>query len=282
MAADDKVVGTASSYMTPKNYTKRATVERTACDKHVPPAADSIIGHCEYYYRPLHCAYVETVEKVSVSSISSAAAYAAIKLFAHTFNPWTDVEVTERLLKRREQLIPPDCTDSDWSRHSNFMMRHIGCGHKPPSYYIGYGYYYCSNYGAKLFPRLSPVGQAWLVSARKLLQQNMEDGLKQNMRGNVIQMSAQKPGNGSFRMEIQQYLLELNDETFKTFAFKTHPLAYLDGGLGALPTSDLMKIAAQPNAQEWADGRTWGQAVDSGEVVVKDWVNQALDHLQAK
>src|SRR5215467_1040809 len=122
-----KVTGVFHSYMTPSGYTQRADATRTKCDLNVPPAADSIIGQCEYYYRPLHCAYLETVEKVSVSSASTAAAYTAVKVFSHTFNPWTDIQITERLLKRREQLIPPHCTDSDWSRHSSFMMRHIGC-----------------------------------------------------------------------------------------------------------------------------------------------------------
>ncbi|RAR65834.1 hypothetical protein C7401_103140 [Paraburkholderia unamae] len=49
MADEDQDAGYAESYMTLKSYTKRARVERTACDVHVPTAADSIIGHCEYY-----------------------------------------------------------------------------------------------------------------------------------------------------------------------------------------------------------------------------------------
>jgi hypothetical protein len=211
-----------------------------------------------------------------------SSAWETVKVFATSFDPWTDKEVAARLLHRREKLLPPDCTDSDWSRHSNFMMRHIGCGHKPPSYYLSYGYYYCSNYGAKLKPRLSDAGKDWLDNARWWLQKNMERGLQQNMQGNVIKESSAKPGNGRFAMAVQQYRLELDNETFKTFAFKTHPLAYLDGGLGTLPISDLMKISAQPNIQEWGDSRTWGQALDSGEVVIKAWVDQALDRLQAK
>lgn len=77
--------------------------------------------------------------------------------------------------------------------------------------------------------------------------------------------------------------------TFKNFAFKTHPMAYLDGGLGDLPISDLMKVAAQPNIQEWGDMRTWDQAVDSGKVVLPNKANfymeavgKALSRLLAK
>lgn len=247
----DAVLGTGTSMMTPRGYQVRPEVVLSTCNKIVPPAATSIIGKCPYYYQPLHGEYLETVEKVSVSS-----AWETMKAFATSWDPWKDKKVARRLLHRREQLIAPESTDSDWSRHGNFMMRHIGCGHNPPSYYVSYGYYYCSNYGAKLYPRLSPAGQAWLRNARKLLQTNMEDGLRQNMTGDRIQMNSVKPGNGSVDLTAQRYALELDDEKFKSFAFKTHPLAYLDGGLADLPILDLAKISAQPNIQEWSDGRT--------------------------
>lgn len=270
--ADDQgtVLGTGSAMLTPSGYKIRPKVELSTCNKVVQPAAASVIGKCPYYYQPLHGEYLETVEKVSMSS-----AWETVKAFATSWDPWKDKEVARRLLHRREQLIAPESTDSDWSRHGNFMMRHIGCGHKPPSYYVSYGYYYCSTYGAKLYPRLSPQGQAWLRNARKLLQTNLEDGLRQNMIGEQIQMSSVKPGNGSLGMTVPQYTLELDDDTFKAFAFKTHPMAYLDGGLADLPISDLMKITAQPNIQEWGDIRTWEQAVDSGKVVLPNMINNS-------
>jgi hypothetical protein len=134
------------------------------------------------------------------------------------------------------------------------MMRHIGCGHKPPSYYISYGHYYCSHYGAELFPKLSPAGKAWLILARKFLQKNMENGLEQNMLKNSVEMRSQKPGSGGFKMDVKRFKLELNDKFFKKFAFKTHPLAYLDGGIAHLPPEDLFNIMRQPNLQEWAVG----------------------------
>jgi len=266
----DSVLGTGAAMLTPSGYQVRPKVALSSCNRIVPPAAPSIIGQCPYYYQPLHGEYLETVEKVSVSS-----AWETVKAFATSWDPWKDKEVARRLLHRREQLIAPESTDSDWSRHGNFMMRHVGCGHKPPSYYVSYGYYYCSNYGAKLYPRLSPEGQAWLRSARKLLQTNMEDGLRQNMEHDGIQMDSLKPGNGSIDFPVQRYMLELDDNTFKSFAFKTHPLAYLDGGLADLPILDLVKISAQPNIQEWGDIRTWEQAVDSGKVVLPHMINHS-------
>jgi hypothetical protein len=271
------VSGVFRSYMTPCGYTQRAEADRTKCDLHVPPSVDSIIGRCEYYYRPLGCAYTETVEKLSGSS-----AWQTVKAFATSWDPWTDEELVHRLLYRREQLIPPNCTDSDWSRHSSFMMRHIGCGHKPPSYYISYGYYYCSHYGSELFPKLSPAGQAWLVSARKFLQKNMEKGLAQNMQGDRISMSAKAPHNGSFSIDVEQFQLELNDETFKKFAFKTHPLAYLDGGIAHLPPADLTLIMIQPRMQEWGSWDTAEQVVKTGWGLVQTWAGRGADAVSSE
>ncbi|HVW52926.1 MAG TPA: hypothetical protein VHC91_21440 [Trinickia sp.] len=265
---EQHVLGEGSAILTPTDHKVRPTVQVGRCIKEVPPAAASIIGKCPYYYQPLHGEYLETVEKVSVSSV-----WETVKAFATSWDPWKDKEVARRLLHRREQLIAPESTDSDWSRHGNFMMRHIGCEHKPPSYYVSYGYYYCSTYGAKLYPRLSPQGQAWLRSARKLLQANMEEGLRQNMLGDQIEISSLKPGNGRFSMAIARFELEVGDNSFQSFAFKTHPLAYLDAGLADLPISDLVRIASQPNLQEWGDMRTWEQAVDSGMVVLPNMVN---------
>jgi hypothetical protein len=157
------------------------------------------------------------------------------------------------------------------------MMRHIGCGHKPPSYYISYGYYYCSHYGAELLPQLSRAGQEWLRSARWHLQNNMEDGLKQNMRGNVIRMTSRKPGNGSFEMKVPRYHLELNGKRFKEFAFKTHPLAYLDGGIAYLPLTDLYNILRQPRLQEWGSWDTYEQVGKTGLGVIKTWAADGAD-----
>lgn len=196
---DQHVLGEGSAMLTPSDYKVRPTVQIGRCIKEVPPAADSILGTCPYYYRPLHGAYLETVEKVSMSSI-----WETVKAFATSWDPWTDKEVARRLLHRREKLIAPESTESDWSRHGNFMMRHIGCQHKPPSYYVSYGYYYCATYGTQLYPRLSANGQAWLRAARWHLQANMEDGLGQNMRGNTIKQTGKKRGSGNFSMIVDQ------------------------------------------------------------------------------
>lgn len=75
----------------------------------------------------------------------------------------------------------------------------------------------------------------------------------------------------------QQEAARITPGTFKTFAFKTHVPAYLDGGLADLPISDLAKIGGQPNLEEWLDGDTWEQAIDSGVEVGKHKAGQAID-----
>jgi hypothetical protein len=105
----------------------------------------------------------------------------------------------------------------------------------------------------------------------------MKDGLNQSMQGNIIQMSNAKPGNGRFKMTVSQYKLELESDTFKSFAFKTHPLAYLDGGLASLQLPDMMKIMGGPALEEWGDWRTYEQVWDSGKVVAGDTVRDAWD-----
>ncbi|KVR88597.1 hypothetical protein [Burkholderia vietnamiensis] len=269
---DKNVLGTGSGMLTPTGYKDRPKVAINICDKHVTPAANSILGTCRFYYRPLHGEYWETVEKVSMSS-----AWETVKKFATSWDPWKDTKVARELLHRREKLIEDESTDSDWSRHGNFMMRHVGCGHKPPGYYVSYGYYYCSNYGAKLAPRLSDKGKAWLASARWFLQHYMEKGLQQNMRGDDISISGKKPNSGTCAMTVPQYSLELDDYNFTTFAFKTHPLAYLDGGLAGLGLPDMVKILGEPNIQEWGDSRTLYQAYDSGLGVGKQYVDNSVD-----
>lgn len=158
---DNNLLGTGSGMLTPTGYKDRPKVQISICDKQVTPAADSIIGTCPFYYLPLHGEYWETVRKVSVSS-----AWETVKKFATSWDPWKDKKVVHELLHRREDLLKPKSINSDWSRHGNFMMRHIGCGHKPPDYYVSYGYYYCSDYGTNLYPTLTIKGKKWLDSAR--------------------------------------------------------------------------------------------------------------------
>lgn len=260
------VRGSAEASYTPVADKQRIPVKATVCDQRVTPAAEAVIGQCAYYYRPLHEEYINK---------TGMATWQAIKAWALAWNPWNDLKVAKQLLQHRSALITASSTSPDWSRHANFMMRHIGCGHTPPDYYVSYGYYYCSRYGSLLRPRLSKHGQKWLDDARKNLQKNMEFGLKQNMDGITILIPCKRYPNRSVQMSAPQYKLEFNNGLFKTFAFKTHVPAYLDAGLADLPITDLMQIGAEPNIEEWLDKDTWEQALESGAEVGKEKVKDA-------
>ncbi|WP_181423401.1 hypothetical protein [Halomonas heilongjiangensis] len=255
MSSMERVLGEGNAAYTPTDDTERMSVCLRICDKQVPPAAENLLGRCEYYYRPLHGEYVEK---------SGVATWEALKAWATRWNPFDDAIVLRRLLNNRDRLIEPESTDNDWSRHANFMMRHIGCGHQPPEYYVSYGYYYCSTYGERLRPRLNPQGQDWLDEARYLLQRNIDLGLKDNMKGDEIHVVCRRYPNRSVEMTVPKQELEIDNATFKTFAFNTHVPAYLDAGLADLSIPDLMRIGGQPNVEEWLDRETWRQAIDSG------------------
>ena len=267
MTTKEMILGEAQAPYLPVSDPTPAHVSATMCDKHVTPAASSILGNCEFYYRPLHEEYVAK---------SGVSTWEAVKAWSTKWNPWDDLVVARKLLLKRDQLIAANSSDDNWSRHANFMMRHIGCGHQPPNYYVSYGYYYCSIYGSKLNPRLSEIGQKWLRDARKNLQENMEDGLEDNMAGDEITIICRRYPNRTVNLPVQQYELEVTPNTFKTFAFQTHVPAYLDAGLADLPMSDLAKIGGQPNIEEWLDGETWSQAIYSTIEVAKDWGDSAV------
>ncbi|WGI26960.1 hypothetical protein QEN58_07825 [Halomonas alkaliantarctica] len=260
MAADD-ILGAADAAYTPTDDTQPVAVNLHICDKEVPSANASFLGNCEFYYRPLHD---EFIDKTGVAT------WETIRAWATRWNPFDDVDVMRRLLANRDVLIAPDSTHQHWSRHANFMMRHIGCGHQPPDYYISYGYYYCYTYGERLRPRLGDQGGDWLDEARYLLQRNIELGLKDNMKGEEINVVCRRYPNRTVQMTVPKQELETDKATFKTFAFNTHVPAYLDAGLADLPINDLMRIGTQPNVEEWLDGETWNQAIDSGIEVARD------------
>ena len=51
-------------------------------------------------------------------------------------------------------------------------------------------------------------------------------------------------------MTIKRQTVELDDKTFKTFAFNSHVPAYIDGGIQKVPFLDLLNIIAEPGIQE--------------------------------
>ena len=254
---------------TPISDTEGATVHVSYCNLLVPPAPEKVIGLCTYYYRPLHQEYVDKSGVSTGKAISSPIAvteviYQPLKKmvsWASGWDPWKDTEVAKQLLRNRTALIKANPDTPDWSRHANFMMRHTGCHHKPPDYYVSYGYFYCSRYGKYLYPTLSDQGKQWLANARKNLQRNMESALKQNMAGGVIKIVCKVDHRRDYTSKpIAQYQLEIKNDTFRQVAFGTHVPAYLDAGLAELSVADMAKITGQPDIGEWGKSDTWKQA----------------------
>lgn len=137
-------------------------------------------------------------------------------------------------------------------RHWNFLQRHHGCRHRPPDYYVDYGYKYCVKFSLHLRPRLSEEGKSWLDKTRLLLQVYLEQELARNPN------------------------VELDNIAFRKMAFRTHPDAYWNAGLRNVPWwFDRFKIILEPDWQEWAKYDTWEQVVDVGGRVIEDWGTSA-------
>lgn len=146
-------------------------------------------------------------------------------------------------------------------RHEDYVRRHTcpecAC-HPPPDYYLNYGLKYCNRYTRELYPDLSPQGQQWLLKAKCNLQQMMEEGLQ----------NIEEPAN------------ELDSAAFLEFAFNTHPQAYLKAGLADLSLADFIKISCSPDWQQWTRPETWKQALEAGEGVAKEKLEDGWEALQ--
>jgi hypothetical protein len=98
-------------------------------------------------------------------------------------------------------------------------------GKRAPSYYRDYGYKYANRFLA-LEASLSPVGQKWLRKTLLNLQVRMEAGLRTDP------------------------FLEDDEAKFRSFAYDTHPEAYISSGLYDLPYEDLLSIAVTPDFED--------------------------------
>lgn len=119
-------------------------------------------------------------------------------------------------------------------RYNDFMKRHPELNannlQQIPDYYLDYGEKYATRFSNELYPKLSRKGQEWLVRARLNLQVMIEDKCKQNSRKFAE--------------------LEERPSAFRSFAFETHPKAYMDAGLSKLSLIDLIKIGLTPDLKD--------------------------------
>lgn len=259
------------------NSVAKVTINpKEKCNPVVNMALPKVYGTCSYYYVPYNGDPIKKGTKLDYMDKNGV----NIR-YLLTHAPLLDVvkksqsnwdfasEVIYKIIKNRDALLALDEGNPNWSRYADFMKRHTStCGHLPPAYYRAYGYYYCSRFGTYLLPSMdSKEGKRWLKSARRYLQEYMDNGLGQNNKGTEIYLPSKLNEKASQKMSFAKQTVELSDKTFKTFAFKSHVPAYIDGGIEDIPFDDLLKIICEPNIQEWMDIETFQQAIQVAEIV---------------
>lgn len=134
------------------------------------------------------------------------------------------------------------------SRYYDFKNRHRTCKHEVPDYYEHYGDKYIRRFTEELYPKLSNKGKIWLLDARKLLQEYMEDGFEKNktlLKFDTLSVIDRKMSFNITAENVES--LELDNDGFRSFAYKTHPAAYIDAGLANLTPEDLFEIGLTPD-----------------------------------
>lgn len=176
-------------------------------------------------------------------------------------------------------------------------VKRLGVAGKPLVGY-SYGFKYCVRFSHVLMPKLDVKGKEWLMTARKRLQQLLEDGviyynyealyddakipilewvyLRDTFNKNFEVTDEEEKKSGSkeaarTKKKDNFYRnIELINSRFQNFAFATHPDAYDPKLMSELPIKDLALIALSPDFKEWiGEGAygTWLQAaIVAGEM----------------
>lgn len=103
-------------------------------------------------------------------------------------------------------------------RHDDFSKRFPNM--EPPQYYMLYGDKYVRKFTNELYEKLSEEGKLWMLDTRLKLQLEIEDKLKEDAG------------------------IELDEEAFKDFAFKSHAKVYEETHAMDLCLSDKTSIVA--------------------------------------
>ena len=141
------------------------------------------------------------------------------------------------------------------ARNTDYLSRHGAP--PPPDYYLNYGNKYARRFTTVLRPKLSADGQRWLDKAFVLLQTAMENRLLKDRSAYDT--------------------LEMNNDAFRTFAYGTHPDAYLAAGLSGLNPFDLAKIASTPDLGDLLSLDGVSQVVETGVKLLPQWGGKAYD-----
>lgn len=140
-------------------------------------------------------------------------------------------------------------------RNADYLSRHGAP--PPPDYYLSYGDKYARRFTTVLRPKLSGDGQRWLDKTFVLLQSAMEGRLVKNRKAYDA--------------------LEMDASAFRSFAYGTHPDAYLGGGLSTLGPADLFQIASTPDLGDLATLDGVSQILETGVRLLPQWGGQAID-----
>jgi hypothetical protein len=135
-----------------------------------------------------------------------------------------------------------------------------------------YGYKYCLAFGKLLYPKLSIRGQQWVKITLIFLQEYMEAGVvdmdwmsTENLFFNKKNQLSNEETKKTFYSDI-----ELNNARFRSFAFATHPDAYIKAGIAKLPLKDLVLIASTPDFSEWMEKDTQIQAIIVAKKIIEE------------
>lgn len=160
------------------------------------------------------------------------------------------------------QNRPTDCSEHFGSpdyyikRYEDYCRRH-NIKTKPEIYYISYGYKYCAQFNdLKERKVLSAQGEEWVDKTKIILQKELEQIIMANPS------------------------IEDNIEELTRAAFKTHPKAYIEGGILQLSLIDKLKIVLAIDYKDLISdlGREQVQTVISAQI--EYYKNQTYDTIR--
>ncbi len=135
-------------------------------------------------------------------------------------------------------------------RHADFVERNPG--KSPPEYYLNYGDKYINRFTHVTRDKLSPQGKKWLDKALINLQRAIE-----------------------VRLTFDPYL-ELDNDAFKNFAFKSHVGAYESAGVLNLSVMDKVQIVLTPDPWDLFSKEGIEQALQVGYDQAKVYAKNPL------
>lgn len=209
----------------------------------------------------------QNIEEYIINIINSD--FGGIELYS-VFNKVEIVSIFVNIKRELQEYIDKNQIEQNKSPYQH--------GDKKVIPYISnsYGYKYCIAFGKILRKYLSTDGQEWIDKTLKYLQNYMENGVyDEKWMPGIYNLDFYR--EHLFKNPKLFYKdIELDNEKFQAFAFATHPVAYMMGGLGKLVIkkrfTDLILILLTPNFIEWKSSGTRKQAIITTESLLKELI----------